>query len=224
MELREWDHWQLPSHASQGFWLGSDLAAPRDGSFTRSGCRKALLFDGGNDATTNLLTSKSIPPDSSLFFSFYLDRFRSLIIPSYSITSGRARQLCRHDEVDKGCCFSAGGEGKPSIGPRAKISTLPRASSLNPRLPSHRNPYNSPLRIHSLPYSIQRHPPAVCFHSRQRYFPVMDDWAPLVFPYRLRPPIYHVPTSAPSTLSLGTRLAACCAAAWPTLSLPRVGA
>ena len=83
------------------------------------------------------------------------------------------------------------------------------------------------VRIHSLslsPLLSSRHPQTVYFHSQHSYFSVMGDWTPLAFSYRPRPPLYPVSNLAPSTLSLGMRLAVCHAAASPALSLPRVGA
>ena len=94
----------LPGHALRGSWFGSDLAAPRHGSFTRSGCRKALLFNGGNDATTILLTSKKYSRQILLSsFASWTDSAPHSPYPPYSVTNGRSPQLCRYDELGKGC-------------------------------------------------------------------------------------------------------------------------
>ena len=101
LELGEWD--SLPVTSSRGFfWVGSDLAAPRYGSSTRSDCRKALLFRWGG---TRCDDHNSLTQPKKAFRRILLSSFPSSwteftpsSYPLYSATTDRP--AIRHGHLD----------------------------------------------------------------------------------------------------------------------------
>ncbi|KAL2143338.1 hypothetical protein VTI28DRAFT_10517 [Corynascus sepedonium] len=148
--------------------LGRDLAAPRYGSFTRSGCRKALLFNGRDDATTIFLNPpppKKTPrqillspfpfsPVDSLPHSILLVRQRSVGYANYHADA--AEWLGSNHRADL--------RAQQYPGARHQNCILIGVSAPdNPRQPSYRT--RSIVHVYS-PLLILTHLHAVRFHFK----------------------------------------------------------
>jgi hypothetical protein len=171
LELGEWDYYQLPSHVLQVSWFGSDLAAPRYGSSTRSACRKALLFNGGT-MRRQLSYPKSHSAGFFSLFSFFLDRIHSLILPFLfgvdrpAIQQPRTTRQGGHAlEQDlpgdrAPLCLSQGGTGAKTGALRfaasCAVATMPptRCHIVHAHSPSLDSSHSQPFRFHPPPISL----------------------------------------------------------------------
>ncbi len=169
MELGEWAPYQTTQKAS---WAGSDLAAPRHGTSTRSDCRKALLFDGGTMRRPHFSYPKKHPAGFFSLLSFFLDRILSLTYPLYSATVDRpATQQAPNDTITR------------------SLSEI-RGSSISWQ-PSHRTRYSDTS-------TAPPHAPGHPCSSTTRYIPSRDGWTSPASSYRPRPQCIPPVSTRPS--------------------------